>query len=353
MPQRRLLIRYESGHALRAVPAGGDPYTEGTNLTDHGDGFYSAVLPVGVYDIYYKNQPDDATWIPLEHYQGRFHPTDEITEDISQIQGELSELSGRVDVLEGTPPATPQNVEIVKTAEGLHIRWSPGPEGTLYILRGVYHHTGEQVSVDENSRILYAGYVPECLLPNGLRFADIEGDPFGEISLDFRLWAKNFAGTSAPTETFSAPLDLAEERLAFCEGVCQQCSESGAPSPTVITTQYPGVFPKTPVDSQFHPEGEPARTLSFHRDIRILRVEAESVSPAEHDCTIYLCDAFSGKVYSLMFSAGERIARSEGTPAGNPALLVMRYPDSKLLIYSDDPAGLQDVEIRLTVAFVG
>ena len=354
MAQRLLLIRYEKGHALRAVPSGGDPYTQGTNLTDHGDGFYSATLPAGVYDIYYKNEPDDSTWLPLEHYQGRFHPTDDITEDIFSLQDDVSSLDERVSTLEGTAPSIPQNVQAVRHSTGIHIRWNPQSEGTLFIVRGVFHHSDEQVVVDENSRILYSGYTPECLLSNALRFADIESRPFGEVVLSYRIWAVNPAGTSNPTDTASIELDLTSERAEFCEGATAdcECNEASFCRVDFITTYYPGVFPKTEIDAQKLPVGEPARTLSFHRDVRVLRVEAESISPASDDCSIYICDSFSGEVYALRFEEGERITRSEATSSGNPSILVMRYPDSKLLIYSDDAASLQDVEIRLAVGIV-
>ncbi len=354
MAQRLLLVRYETGHSLRAVPVGEDPYTQGVNLTDHNDGFYSATLPVGVYDIYYKDQPDDPTWIPLEHYQSRFHPTDDITEDITQIQSDISTLDIRVTQLEGETPDTPQNVQSVRGGQAIHLSWSPQTSGTIYIVRGVYHHSDEQITVDENSRILYVGYVPEALLPNTLRFADIESKPFGDIELSFRIWAHTPAGTSPPTDLQSVELDLTTERAEFCESAFADCNTAGTSACRIafLSAHYPGAFPNTSIDEQRLPQDEPARTISFHRDMRILRIEAESISPANQDCNIYFCDSFSGQVYSLKFKMGERFARSESTASGNPSLLIMRYPDSELLIYSDDAQSLQDVEIRLTLGVV-
>ncbi len=353
MAERLLLIRYEPGRSLRAVPAGGDPYTEGTNLTDHGDGFYSAMLPTGVYDIYYKNEPDDSTWLPLEHYQGRFHPTDDITDELFSLSSSVTTLEDRVSALEGSVPGTPQNVKVVRTAGGVHISWDPQNGGTIYIVRGVYHHSGEQVNVDETSRVLYAGYTSECLLSNELRFADLESRPYGDVELSFRIWACSAAGTSEPSDVYNIKLDLAAERAEFCRSaVCDCGSCSARCEVSFVTTSFPGAFPKTTVDEQGRPAGAPARTLSFSRDVRILRVEAESLKEAQQDCCIYFCDAFSGQVYKLAFGAGERFARSEETAAGNPSIFVMRYPDSKLLIYSDDAESLTDVEIRLELAVV-
>ena len=354
MAQRLLLIRYESGHVLRAVPAGGDPYTEGTTLTDHADGFYSATLPVNVYDIYYKDEPDDPTWIQLSHYQGRFHPTDDITDNISGLEDDVTSLDSRVSVLEGDSPVTPANVESIRSAEGVHIQWGLQEPGTIYIVRGIHHHSDESVNVNENSRILYAGYTPECLLNNSLRFADIESRPFDDIELDFKVWAQTAAGTSNPTDTQSIALDLTSERLAFCGSAALSCESGGtsADKTAFISVNYPGTFPKTTVNEQNQPTSEPARILSFHRDVRVLRIEAESLSEASENCNIYICDSFSGEVYPLEFEEGERFARSEETGSGNPSIMVMRYPDSKLLIYSDDATSLQDVEVRLTLGIV-
>ena len=353
MAQRLLLIRYESGHALRAVPAGGDPYTEGTNLTDHADGFYSATLPVGVYDIYYKVQPDDSTWIPLEHYQGRFHPTDDIIDDISSIQSDISNLDDRVSILEGETPTTPQNIQTVYVPDGVHIKWQQQNSGTIYIIRGIYHHSDEQVVVDENSRILYSGYIPECILSNTMRFADIQSKPYSDIVLSYRIWAINNAGTSNPTDINSIALDLTGERADFCDSISLDCeNESAACRISYMTVHYPGTFPKTELDSQKLPAGEPARTISFPRDTKIMRLEIESISQAENNCTIYIADKFSGAVYGLKIDAGERFARSEQTADGNPNIRVFRYPDSELYIYSDDAMSLRDVEIRLTVGTI-
>ncbi|MCD6595571.1 hypothetical protein J7L68_07855 [bacterium] len=353
MAQRLLLIRYESGHALRAVATGGDPYTEGINLIDHADGFYSVTLPVDVYDIYYKVEPDDSTWIPLEHYQGRFHPTDEITDDISSIQSDVSSLDGRVSVLEGEIPNTPQNIQSIYVPDGIHIKWQPKSKGTIYIIRGIYHHTDEQIMVDENSRILYSGHIPECILPDAMRFADIQSKPYGDIILSYKIWAYTPAGTSNPTDINSIALDLTSERADFCDSISLDCNnDSAACRISYMTIHYPGAFPKTELDSQNLPAGEPARTISFPRDTKIMRMEIESISLAENDCTIYIADKFSGAVYSLKIDSSERFARSEQTSDGNPNIRILRYPDSELYIYSDNAMSLQDIEIRLTVGVI-
>jgi len=353
MAQRLLIIRFETGHALRAVPAGGDPYTEGTNLTDHDDGFYSVTLPAAVYDIYWKEEPDDPTWIQLDHYQGRFHPTDEITDDISEIQGDIDDLDTRVSALEGETPDTPADIESLRTPGGVHIKWTPQVSGTLFIVRGVYHHSDEQVGIDENSRILYSGYIPECVLSNSMRFADIESRPFSDIHLSFKIQAHTAAGESELSDVESLELDLTIERAEFCDSAVADCDfDSSSCAISYLTINYPGAFPKTVIDEQQFPTGEPARTISFPRDTRITRIEIESTSEAESDCSIYLCDEFSGGVYELKIDEGERFARSEETAAGCPSMRILRHPESKLYIYSDNAESFSDIEVRLTVVVI-
>jgi hypothetical protein len=339
-----LLIKYETGHSLKAVLAGNDPYTGGFVLTDCEDGFYTADLDMGLYDIYYKNAPADAVWLPLPHYDARFHPTD----DISTALADIEALDSRVTTLEGSIPDVPANIVVIRAANSVHIGWDAGDNGTLYIVRGKYHHTDESVTVDSTTRVLYAGYSPFCLLHNDLRFADIESAPFGDIALSFTVSAHNAAGLSAPSTVAKIALDLSESRI-HRNSHDTDCPFTSNRNITFLTTSYPGSFPLTSTDVNKRPTGTPARTLSFHRDVRILRIEAESLFPAENGAVVRFCDQSTGTVYSLPFTAGERIATSESSPDGNPNMPVLRNPDSKLFIYSDNSSGLQEVEIRLSI----
>ncbi len=341
MAKRLMLIRLETGHALRAVPEGGDPYTQGTDFTDHGDGIYSALLDAGVYDIYYKDSPQDPTWTPLEHFQGKFHPTDDITLT-------LDDHETRITNLEADSPQTPQNVTIKITTQCVHIKWDAQTPGTIYIVRGEYHHTGEQITVDENSRILYAGYTPECLLPNELRFADLESKPFENVVLSFKIWAQNSAGTSTPTDKFDIEIDLTSELEEFCESISSSCEKTSSCDYIVTPCSFvAGSFPTTPIDENELPTNAPAKTISFPSDLYLIRIEIETKVAPTSDADIYFADSFSGKLYKLTVKSGERFARSEATATGNPSILVRRYPESNLMIYSPSPSGLEDVEIRL------
>ncbi len=349
MANRKLLIAISTGHALKAVELGGDPETSGTVFTDHGDGFYSVELPTDVYDIYFKDSPSDPTWTELTHFQARFHPTDDITVDIDNVKDDVSDHESRISTLEGSTPSTPTGVSAIKITNGIHIRWSQSEPGTLYVIRGEYHHSDENVTIDANSRILFAGFTTECILSNEIRFADIESMPFSDIKLSYRIWAVNNAGTSDPTAQDSIELDLQSELDAFTENLLIGSNYYQDYSKVVLSNSFvSGTFPTTAIDENKLPTGTPALTVSMFRDMRLIRIEIESQTTVNADCSMYFRDTFSDSLYELKIDNGERFARSEETAEGNPSLLVRRYSESTLQIYSDAPSGLSNVEIRLT-----
>lgn len=347
MSERLMLIRFEPGHSIRAVEEGKDPYLGGTDFTDHGDGFYSAQLGTGVYDIYWKDDPQSGVWVKLEHYQGRFHPTDDLTEKIDKLTEDVSELSLQVKGIIGEPARKPRVLWSKKTPVAIHIRLEQQAPDTLYIVRGAYHHPDERVTIDETSRVLYAGYSTECILPNALRFADTESRPYGDVVLTAKIWAKNNAGISEPTEAFTIPLDLDWEREIFCNSATRDCSKKYQPDKFIVGVRYPGAFPKTPIGENKEPLGPVARTVSLPFDSKLIRIEAESITPARNECFIYFRDKFSENVYRLRFKKDERLCRSESTPDSNPQISVLRFPESEVQVYSPDADSLTDVEIRM------